>query len=89
REREKKEPPHCGVKKADWYDEKLMVSPLENHCSDFFIYTGSGEILPTNVLERKKAAETTIDKLGLDIDKLNAMRREAIDGILEALENLE
>ncbi len=89
REREKNEPQHCGVKKAEWYDQNLIVSPLEPHCSDFFLYTGSGEILPTNVLEREIAAVTTIDKLGLDINKLNAMRREAIDGILEAVDNLE
>ncbi|NET25883.1 retron system putative HNH endonuclease [Okeania sp. SIO1I7] len=91
REREKKEPPHCGVKKADWYEEKLMLSPLKPNCSDFFRYTGSGEILPANVLDKKEKeiALTTIDKLGLDIDKLNAMRKAAIDGILEVVENLE
>lgn len=89
REREKNEPVHCGVKKADWYDKNLIVSPLEPDSSDFFLYTGSGEILPTNIPDKKETAVTTIDKLGLDIDKLNAMRREAINGIVEAVENLE
>lgn len=80
--REPKEPQHCGVKKDDWYDKDLMVSPLEPNCVDFFIYTGAGEILPTDDEDKKIAAATTIDKLGLNIDKLKAMREEAIDAIL-------
>ena len=48
RERKPKEPQHCGVKKDDWYDDNLMVSPLDPGCADFFRYSGSGEILPTN-----------------------------------------
>ncbi len=41
-----------------------MVSPLKPNCTDFFRYTGSGEILPANILDKKekKAAVTTIDK---------------------------
>lgn len=88
RESKKFEPVHCGKKKDDWYDEQLMVSPLEANCADFFRYQGSGEILPTDEADKKDAAAKTIDKLGLDIDKLRAMRREAIDGILEAIDGL-
>lgn len=90
REREKIPPVlvHCGVKKDDWYDENLMVSPLEKNCANFFRYSGSGEILPTINLDKKAVAETTIDKLGLGIDKLRAMRREAIDGVLLDIDRL-
>ncbi len=88
RESKKDEPVHCGKKKDDWYDEQLMVSPLEANCADFFRYQGSGEILPTDEADKKDAAAKTIDKLGLDIDKLKAMRRKAIDGILMNIEEL-
>ncbi len=88
RESKKSEPVHCGKKKDDWYDERLMVSPLEANCAEFFRYLGYGEILPTDEADKKDAAAKTIDKLGLDIDKMRAMRREAIDGILEAIEGL-
>lgn len=40
REREPKEPQHCGVKKEDWYDEQLMVSPVIANCGDFFSLHG-------------------------------------------------
>ncbi len=36
----------------------------------------------------QKSAETTINKLGLNIDKLRAMRRDAIEAILEGFEDL-
>lgn len=88
RESKKDEPVHCGKKKDDWYDEQLMVSPLEANCADFFRYQGYGEILPTDEADKKDAAAKTIDKLGLDIDKLKAMRRKAIDGILMNIEEL-
>lgn len=84
--REPKEPQHCGVKKDNWYDDDLMVSPLEPNCADFFRYTGGGEILPTDEEGKRNAAATTIDKLGLNINKLQAMRKEAIDAILTVIE---
>jgi uncharacterized protein (TIGR02646 family) len=88
REREPKEPQHCGVKKDEWYDESRMVSPLDPNCADFFRYSGSGEILPTNDPGKQDSAVTTIDKLGLNIDKLKNMRSQAIDGILQAMDGL-
>lgn len=84
---ESEEPPpvpiHCGHKKRCWYDEDLMVSPLEINCADFFKYTGAGEIQPTDDESKKAAAEMTIDKLGLNIDKLKNMRRIVIDAVLQ------
>ncbi len=47
-----------------------MVSPLEENCADFFRYTEDGQILATEELDKQNAAETTIDRLGLNIDKL-------------------
>lgn len=73
------EPLHCGMLKGDWYDDSLMVSPLAADCEKRFRFTADGGILP---LEDDRAAETTIRKLGLNIDKLRAMRRGAIDGAL-------
>jgi uncharacterized protein (TIGR02646 family) len=78
-------PVHCGHKKGKWH---LMVSPLQANCSDFFKYNGAGEILAKEDLDKQSAAETTIDKLGLNIPKLTAMRREAIDAILLDIEEL-
>lgn len=60
-----------------------MVSPLEINCADFFKYTGAGEIQPTDDESKKAAAEMTIDKLGLNIDKLKNMRRIVIDAVLQ------
>jgi uncharacterized protein (TIGR02646 family) len=85
-EEEHRKPLHCGHIKDDWYDEHLMVSPLDANCADFFRYSGSGEILPTDDPDKQAAAKTTIEKLGLDIDKLRAMRREAIDAALLDIE---
>lgn len=81
------EPVHCGHKKGKWYDEH-MVSPLKTNCTDFFKYNGNGEILSKEDLGKPNYAEITIDKLGLNIPKLIAMRREAIDGILQDIEEL-
>lgn len=81
-------PVHCGHKKFDWYDEQLMVSPLKANCEDFFRYLGSGDMLSIEDSDKQAAAETTIEKLGLNISKLTRMRREAIDGILQATEGL-
>ncbi|MDF5707337.1 MAG: TIGR02646 family protein [Nostoc sp. S4] len=89
---ESEEPPpvpvHCGHKKKYWYDENLMVSPLEITCADFFQYPASGEILPIDNPAKKAAAETTIEKLALNISKLQNMRKLAIDAALLATDGL-
>jgi len=36
---------NCGNFKGDWYDENLMVSPLDPNCASYFQYTGAGEIM--------------------------------------------
>lgn len=84
---ETEEPPpipvHCGHKKGQWYDERLMVSPLDVNCAEFFRYTIDGQILPS-----QEAAQTTIEKLGLNIDKLKRIRKKAIEAILDDLDTL-
>ena len=81
-------PVHCGQKKGEWYDENLMVSPIEANCADFFKYTGSGEIQATEDPDKQAAAKETIERLGLNINKLRKMRRKAIDQILVDIEDL-
>lgn len=82
------QPVHCGHKKRYWYNENLMVSPLDANCENFFRYSGSGDILPTDESAKKVAAETTIEQLGLNIPKLTRMRRAAIEGILQGVNGL-
>jgi uncharacterized protein (TIGR02646 family) len=82
REREPRKPIHCGVAKDNWHDENLMVSPLKPNCSDFFIYTDDGQILDTDIPDKKAAAATTIKMLCLNIPKLIAMREEVIKNLL-------
>lgn len=90
---EREEPPpqpiHCGHYKKDWYDPNLLVSPLDENCEQYFTYTELGEIRPTSDQKLQEAAETTIEKLGLNIDKLRAMRRSAIAAITEGWDELK
>jgi hypothetical protein len=78
-------PVHCGYQKDNWYDKKLLVSTLIANCGEFFKYSAAGEILPTEETSKKVAAETTIEKLALNIPKLQRMRKAAIDAELELL----
>lgn len=75
-ELEEGEPRHCGNSKGSWFDDNLFISPLNPDCETKFKYTFDGYIEPAN--EDDNAAITTIKKLNLDIDKLNALRRGAV-----------
>jgi uncharacterized protein (TIGR02646 family) len=75
---EPKEPRHCGMGKADWFDDRLLVSPLIPDCAEFFEYTDIGEILPIRSSEKTTTAQQTIDRLRLNIPKLQAARSAAI-----------
>ncbi|ARV57557.1 TIGR02646 family protein [Nostocales cyanobacterium HT-58-2] len=81
-------PVHCGHKKHAWFDEEMMISPLDPKCADYFKYSGFGEILPTDNPDKQIAAKTTIQKLALGIDKLRRMRRAAIDTALLGTDGL-
>ena len=76
------EPRHCGHGKGSWFDEKLLISPLDADCEDRFRFTGNGDILPRSCDDA--AAETTIRKLGLDLPKLRAQRAAAITAAITA-----
>ncbi|PSF39011.1 TIGR02646 family protein [Aphanothece hegewaldii CCALA 016] len=79
---------HCGHQKDEWFDEKLLVSPLLKNCVDFFRYAEDGQILSSDKIKNKKAAQTTIGKLRLNIPKLRKRRRAAIEAILPILDNV-
>ncbi|WP_027185387.1 retron system putative HNH endonuclease [Desulfovibrio inopinatus] len=80
---ERGKPRHCGNLKGDWFDEQLLISPLDPSCQTRFRFTGDGRITPAH--HDDNAAAETIDRLGLDIPKLREMRSKAIEGIMEGL----
>ena len=77
----KGEPRHCGNLKGDWFDAALMVSPLEPGCEERFAYTGDGQIKSADSYD--DGADETIRRLGLNITKLHALRRSAIEPFLD------
>jgi len=81
-ELERGKPIHCGNSKGGWYDEILLISPLQLGCEEKFKYTFDGYILPA--YPEDTAAATTINKLNLGINKLNAKRLKAIEPFLDA-----
>jgi uncharacterized protein (TIGR02646 family) len=79
---------HCGHRKGDWYDDSLFISPLDPVCEDCFVFTSAGEILATVDPDLTDRAQETIDKLGLNVDRLKRMRREALEGIFTGFGDL-
>jgi uncharacterized protein (TIGR02646 family) len=77
------DPIHCGKAKNHSFDKELLVSPLQTDCGEFFEYSLAGEILPTKNIPRNKAAQVTIDRLQLNIPKLQAMRQAEITPLFE------
>jgi uncharacterized protein (TIGR02646 family) len=77
----KGEPRHCGNRKGDWFDPELLVSPLDLDCEARFSFSGDGRMKPADAGDQ--AAVTTIEKLGLAIPKLNALRAYVIDPFLD------
>ena len=73
------EPRHCGHRKGSWFDEKLLLSPLEADCEDRFRFTANGDVFPRSANDA--AAKTSIKKLGLDLPKFRALRAAAIDAL--------
>lgn len=77
----KREPRHCGNAKGKWFDDNLLISPMDPGCETRFRYTDDGSIHPLN--EEDEAAKVTIENLGLNVDKLKTLRKGTIDAILE------
>ncbi len=73
---------HCGNLKGGWFDERLLVSPMISSCESKFGFKGDGTIYP---IGNDLAAKTSIEKLGLDINKLNNLRKLAIDPFLDTV----
>ncbi|MEN8218296.1 MAG: retron system putative HNH endonuclease [Pseudomonadota bacterium] len=72
---------HCGASKGNWFDENLMVSPLEPPSEKYFQYTLVGEIRPNYTALKAKAAEATIEHCKLNHAILIKMREEALEGL--------
>jgi len=77
---EPEEPARCGVKKADWFNEAMIISPLDESCERRFKFNDGGAIAPAD--SGDEAARETICRLGLDINWLQARRKEAIREVL-------
>ena len=73
------EPDHCGHHKGSWFDKDALISPLQEGCETRFRFTANGEIRPRSSSD--VAAVTTIEKLALDLPKLNALRAAAVDAL--------
>ncbi|NJL58278.1 MAG: TIGR02646 family protein [Desulfobacteraceae bacterium] len=80
RRTEPKEPRHCGVLKADWYDSSLMIAPLDNNCEMRFSFIEDGQIVSHD--DNDNAAKETIRRLGLGIDKLKKCVRKLLSRLL-------
>jgi uncharacterized protein (TIGR02646 family) len=74
---QKGEPRHCGNLKGD---SILPISPLDPNCESYFTFNFDGKIKASQ--KDDQAAKDTIKILGLDIPKLQAMRKAAIEPFL-------
>ena len=72
-------PRHCGNAKGEWFDEKLMLSPLDPDTENRFRYLGDGNIEPAD--EADDPARITIEKLDLNGSKLQRMRKSYLNAI--------
>lgn len=77
----KGDPRHCGNLKDHWFDEQLLISPLDPECEGRFSFTGDGYI--SSAQPTDKAATETVVRLGLDIPKLRSLRKSAIEPFLD------
>jgi uncharacterized protein (TIGR02646 family) len=77
---------HCGHRKDQWYDCALTVSPLDPACERRFRYTLAGEIRPVEEPDRDRAAQTTIERLGLNSPHLLGARKAALSHLSRLLD---
>ncbi len=77
----KGEPRHCGNLKDEWFDNALLISPLDAGCESRFFFTADGNIYVNSMTD--SAAKETIERLGLNIPKLKALRASSIEPFLE------
>ncbi len=77
---------HCGQRKGNWFDENLLISPLDPGCEEYFSFYPDGRVKPSD--NRNPAAEETITRLGLNCARLKNFRKEAIEPVIEAFDHL-
>lgn len=75
---------HCGSLKDNWFDSNLTLSPLNPATSQRFAFAENGLILAKE--ESDLGASTTIQKLGLHVEKLKVQREAAIEGAQSILD---
>lgn len=68
-------PSHCGDAKANWFDDRLTLSPLDNHEASFK-YLSNGDV------EAAQNAQEMLNRLNLKDESLKAKRQAEIAGIL-------
>ncbi|MEA1966922.1 MAG: retron system putative HNH endonuclease [Thermodesulfobacteriota bacterium] len=77
----KGEPRHCGNLKDKWFDYELLVSPFDQECENRFSFKADGKIKSAD--KNDNAANITIKEIGLDIPKLNDLRRKTIEPFID------
>ncbi|MCP3944507.1 MAG: TIGR02646 family protein [Desulfobacteraceae bacterium] len=77
----KGEPRHCGNLKDDWFDSELLISPFDPECENKFSFMADGKIKSRKLNDA--ATDTTIKELGLDIPKLNDLRKKIIEPFID------
>lgn len=68
-------PDYGAVKKDKWWHAVDFVSPLQANCEERFKFNSEGEISPAVTTD--VAAKTTIQKIGLNNEKLCELRKKA------------
>ncbi|MCX6644969.1 MAG: TIGR02646 family protein [bacterium] len=72
---------HCGHFRKR--NEDLKISPLDTNCEEYFAFTYRGRVIPANGAKNKDSVQETIDKLGLNCERLKGMRKAAWDIIFK------
>lgn len=75
-------PAHCGQARGT---KKVPVSPFSPDCAAYFIFGSDGRIEPSRETAKEEAARTTIKNLQLDVLRLKAARKAAIDAAIDIL----
>lgn len=75
------EPAHCGTSKGNWFDEELLISPLDPECATHFLFSADGRIHPA--CETDEVARETIVRLNLNCHKLIESRKNVLNSLLD------
>ena len=78
---------HCGQKKGQQFDEKRLLSPLDENCETYFEFLWDGKMTASSV--NPAAAEYTMEVLGLNCPELQAHRKAFLDGFVDETLSIE